>query len=157
MPTNRALLDLTQEVRQLCLPHFNKLGLDHFNYIHRDNNGNATYLCSNHTWLKHYLEKSYPNIGAFENNQTFHQHSYILWNGLDRNDPILIDSKEMLGVEYGITIIKQEEDGFGFYNLGKKSSDPAIINQYVNHIDEYENLILLFQENAKNFLMRRKR
>jgi len=37
-----------------------------------------------------------------------------LWTGLDKNDPILIDSKEILDIEYGITVINPEGDGFGF-------------------------------------------
>lgn len=144
----RALINLSRDVKGLCEPYFKQLGLDHLNYIHRDNHGRLTYLCSNPKWLGHYIKKSYPKIGAFEKNVELSQYNYILWTGLDRNDPILIDSKEMLGVEYGITIIKQETDGYGFYNLGAKSADSAIINKYVNSIDQYENFILDFQEKA---------
>lgn len=149
---SRVLINLSRDVKELCEPYFKRLGLDHFNYIHRDNHSHVTYLCSNQKWLGHYIKKSYPKIGAFEQNTELSQYNYILWNGLDKNDPILIDSKEMLGVEYGITIIKQEEDGFGFYNLGAKSADSSIINRYVNSLDQYENFILSFQEKANTML-----
>lgn len=149
---SRALINLSRDIKELCEPYFKQLGLDHLNYIHRNNHGHVTYLCSNQKWLAHYIKKSYPKIGAFEQNTKLSQYNYILWTGLDRNDPILIDSKEMLDIEYGITIIKQEEDGFGFYNLGTKSSDSSIINSYVNKLDQYENFILSFQEKANTIL-----
>lgn len=153
---SKALINLSRQVKEICSPYFTQLGLDHFNYIHRDNNGNVSYLCSNPAWLEHYLKKSYPKIGAFEQKTELSQYKYILWNGLDRNDPILIDSKNMIGVEYGITIIKAESDGVGFYNLGTKSSNSSIVNAYVNNIDKYENFILEFQENAAAMLVRAK-
>lgn len=154
---SKILLNLTQSIKDICEPYFKALGLDHFNYIHRDNNGKVTYLCNNHKWLQHYLKKPYPKMGAFEQNANFSHYNYILWNGLDRHDPILIDSKEMLDVEYGITLIKHEEDGCGFYNLGTKSSDSSIINKYVNNLDQYENFILEFQEKATTILNTAKR
>jgi DNA-binding CsgD family transcriptional regulator len=154
---SKALINLSIDVKELCGPHFKQLGLDHFNYIHRDYNGRVAYLCSNPKWLNHYLKKSYPQIGAFEKNFELSKYNYILWNGLDRNDPILIDSKEMLGVEFGITLIKQERDGVGFYNLGSKSSDSSVINQYVNNLDSYEKFIMGFQEKATALLHAAKR
>ncbi len=154
---SRVLLNLSRNIQELCVPYFKHLGLDHFNYIHRDHHGHVTYLCSNPKWLNHYLKQSYPKIGAFEQNTEFSKYKYILWNGLDRNDPILIDSKEMLGVEFGITIIKSEQDGFGFYNPGTKSSDSSVINQYVNNLDKYENFILGFQEKASDILLAAKK
>lgn len=154
---SRILLNLSKDIKELCDPYFKRFGLDHFNYIHRDCNGYVTYLCSNPTWLNHYLKQSYPKIGAFEQNTDLSKYNYILWNGLDRNDPILIDSKEMLGVEFGITLIKHEQDGVGFYNLGTKSSDSSIINKYVNNLDKYENFILGFQEKANTILLAAKK
>lgn len=149
---SKVLINLSKNIKELCEPHFKQLGLDHLNYIHRDKHGDVTYLCSNLAWLDHYIKKSYPTIGAFEKNIELTQYNYILWTGLDKNDPILIDSKEMLGVEYGITIIKREEDGFGFYNLGTKSSNASIINKYVNNLNQYENFIFEFQHKAHDVL-----
>lgn len=145
---NKMLLKLSNDTKELCESHLKQLKLDHFNYIHKDHCGKVTYLCNNVNWIKHYLKKSYPQIGAFEQKVELSQQKYILWNGLDHKDPILIDSKEILGVEFGITLIKHEQDGFGFYNLGSKSSDSSIINHYVNNLDKYENFILEFQKKA---------
>lgn len=149
---SKVLINQSRDVKELCEPYFKQLGLDHLNYIHKDNSGDVTYLCSNQKWLSHYIKKSYPEIGAFEQNPQLSQYNYILWTGLDRNDPILIDSKEMLGVEFGITLIKREEDGIGFYNLGTKSTDSSVINRYVNNLDHYENFILEFKEKAESIL-----
>lgn len=149
---SKILLNLSRDVKEICEPYFKQLGLDHLNYIHRDKNGQVTYLCSNQKWLEHYLAKEYPKIGAFEHNSQLSKHKYILWFGLEQNDPILIDSKEMLGMEYGVTLIRQEGDGYGFYNIGAKSTDSSIINEYVNKLDQYDNFIQAFQEKADTIL-----
>ncbi len=149
---NKSILNLSKDIKLLCDPYFKSLDLDHLNYIHRDKNGLVTYLCSNQQWLSHYFKKSYPKIGAFEQNKNLATYKYILWTGLDHNDPILVDSKEMLGVEYGITIIKHEHDGIDFYNIGSKTSDSSIINKYVNNLDQYENFILAFKEKADSII-----
>lgn len=149
---SKQLIHLSKDVNEICEPHFNKLDIDHLNYIHRSNDGKVTYLCSNHQWLEHYLNKSYQSVGAFENNPIFHDYKYILWNGLDKNDPILIDSKEMIGIEHGITIIKHEQDGIGFYNIGRKTTSPAVVNEYINNIAVYENFIRQFQESANQLI-----
>jgi len=146
---SKLLLNLSHDTKELCEPYFKQLGLDHLNYIHRSDNGQLTYLCSSRKWLEHYFKKSYPKIGAFEQNTKLSSYSSVLWNGLDNDDRILIDSKDILGVEYGIAIVKRKQDGFGFYNLGTKSSDPSIINKYINELDSYENFLLIFQEKAR--------
>lgn len=136
----------------MCEPYFKKLGLDHFNYIHRDTQGRVTYLCSNHNWLTHYLKKCYPKIGAFEQNIELSQYNWVLWNGLDADDRIITDSKEITGVKYGIAIVNKEEDGFGFYNIGTVSSNPGIVNKYINEISQYENFITEFQEKCNGLI-----
>ncbi|EKD54676.1 MAG: hypothetical protein ACD_60C00057G0001, partial [uncultured bacterium] len=62
---SKVLVNVSRDIKEICEPHFKRLGLDHLNYIHRDNHGNVTYLCSNQKWLDHYIKKSYPKIGAF--------------------------------------------------------------------------------------------
>lgn len=145
---SKALVSLSKDIKEICEPHFKQLGLDHLNYIHRDSHGNVTYLCSNQKWLDHYIKKSYPKIGAFEKNIELSQYKFALWNGLDSDDRILTDSKEITGVEYGIAIVKQEQDGVSFYNLGAKSADPSIVNKYINEVNQYENFVSAFQEKA---------
>lgn len=154
---SRTLLDLSRHVKEICEPYFTQLGLDHFNYIHRNNNGSITYLCSNPHWLEHYLQKEYPKIGAFEQNETLSDYKFLLWNGLDKDDSILTDSREIIGVEHGIALVQKENDGFGFYNLGTKSSNPSIINKYINSIPQYEKFILAFQEKARTLMREAKK
>jgi DNA-binding CsgD family transcriptional regulator len=47
----------------------------------------------------------------------------------------------MIGIEYGITVIKKENEGWGYYNLGKRTNKQSIINNYINNIENYENFI----------------
>jgi hypothetical protein len=75
---SKKLLNLSQDIKEICRPFFNKFDLDHFNYIYKDVNGMVTYLCSNPEWLNLYLNKSYFKIGAFEQKHDLSTHKYIL-------------------------------------------------------------------------------
>ena len=86
---------------------------------------------------------------TFEKNIELSQYKFALWNGLDSDDRILTDSEEITGVKYGIAIVRQEHDGVGFYNLGAKSSNPSIVNKYINEIGQYENFVSEFQEKTR--------
>src|SRR3990167_6966509 len=98
---SKILVNVSRDIKEICEPHFKRLGLDHLNYIHRDKDGYVTYLCSNQKWLDHYIKKSYPKIGAFEKNIELSQYNYVLWNGLDKDNSILDDSERITGVRYG--------------------------------------------------------
>lgn len=143
-----------KDIFDLCVHFFRdkNLKINHLNYIKKFNDGTIFYLCSNHDWLLHYYKKSYTSIGAFERNSALTNFKYVLWNSLDSDDQILTDSRDMIGIEHGITIVDKLSDGFGFYNFATTRQTHYVNNEYINNIDALNEFIRVFKEKAGSIL-----
>jgi len=141
----------TDEIKKLCQQFFNhkKIPINHLNYIHKFNDGSVFYLCSNHAWIKHYISNQYMTKGAFETNSVLAKNRYVLWDSLDSNDVILKDSRELIHVEHGLTIIHQTKEGTGFFNVGNTDGDITHLNTYLNHLSALNEFVLYFYDNTK--------
>jgi DNA-binding CsgD family transcriptional regulator len=74
---------------------------------------------------------------------------YVLWDSIDDGDIILQDSKNILGVAHGITIIEKLDNGNAFYNFGNTEKKPTEVNNYISHLDILNEFIYFFNEKAK--------
>lgn len=147
-------LKISKDVKDICESFFRdkKVNIDHLNYIQKNNDGSVFYLCSNKDWLKHYYDQKYPKIGAFEQNDIFSRNKYVLWSSLDSGDKILQDSKEIISVEHGITVIKKINNGFSYFNMGKANQNSSVIISYINNLDILNEFTMYFFEKAKPLL-----
>lgn len=102
-------LKINKDVKDICESFFcdKQISINHLNYIQKNNDGSVFYLCSNQDWIKHYYDHKYPSVGAFEQNDNFSKDKYVLWSSLDSGDKILQDSKEIIFVEHGITVVEK--------------------------------------------------
>jgi hypothetical protein len=145
---NHISFNSNNDILQICKNFFfrKKIQINHLNYIQRNDDGTILYLCSNQKWLMHYFKMGYPSIGAFEQNKAFDNLKHVLWGTLDKRDQILIDSKEILNIEHGITIIDKLQTGIGFYNFGAHQDSPLLLNQYLNHLEDLHEFVSYFKE-----------
>ncbi len=124
--TNTAtLLSLHKDVQELCQPFLKELALGIMNMIRVDNQGRSTYLCDNYHWLKNYLGKQHPNIGACENNVTLRSGDYFSWSAFSKDDPIVIDSRQYFNLRHGITLVSKHDKGMDFFNYGVTNNNPS--------------------------------
>jgi len=149
--TNYSLL-ACDEIKKICDRFFKRtnLPIDHLNYIHLYPDKSVFYLCTNFFWINHYLKNKYSYIGAFENQPTLTKNRYVLWDSLDTNDIILKDSRDLIQVDHGITIIHHTEEGTGFFNFGQRYADLSNLNIIINSFPILDKFILYFYENTKN-------
>lgn len=149
-------LNTNMDILQLCNAFFKdkKLKINHLNYIQKNDDGTVFYLCSNHNWLSHYFRNCYSSIGAFEQRPDLSNYKYVLWDNLDSGDKILLDSKEILGIEHGITIIDRIENGYGYYNLGTNLHQPMMVSNYINYLDDLNHFVQYFKDQAASLLLR---
>jgi DNA-binding CsgD family transcriptional regulator len=132
---------LCNELARLTQTFFEDDFIDHVNIIAKNSDGTVSYFCNNQRWIDLYFEKKYPLIGFFENYETPRGLSFLPWESLDPSDPILIDSKEMLNLQHGITFIRSSEETTYYYNLGKKGSDANILGNYLSQRKKLEGFI----------------
>lgn len=147
-------LTSNDDIRKICNGFFSgkKININHINYFHKDKSGSVYYLCSNHDWIKHYIESGYTHIGAFETKQYLSNERYVLWDSLDSDDIILKDSKELINVEHGLTVVQKEKDGISFFNFGNNNGDINNLNQYINNLMHLNEFIPYFLAKAKNII-----
>ena len=151
---NHISLNSNADILKICKRFFlyKNIKIDHLNYIQRNHDGTLFYLCSNHDWLAHYFRMGYPSIGAFEQNQTLESFTCVLWSSLDKEDQILKDSREMLRLEHGITLLDKLPNGIGFYNFASTQYSAMQLNKYVDHLDDLYEFIFYFKETALDLL-----
>lgn len=144
---NHIAFNSNEHIFKLCEYFFKTKGIkiNHCNIIQKNNDGTVSYLCSNRSWLLHYFEKSYPSIGAFEQDSSLSNYKYVFWDSLDIADPILRDSRELISVDHGITIIENFADGVRFYNLGSNKKSPTI-NDYANNLCDLNHFISFLKD-----------
>lgn len=128
-------LQSNTDVLEICRPWFEKYNLNHLNYIRVYQDNSVFYLCNNHGWLERYYQENYPSIGAFEQKPELRKLKSVLWAGLDKDDKILYDTREMFNVCHGITLIEKQKNYWEFYNIGTSNTDPSILNFFINHYD----------------------
>ena len=142
------------DVKRICNSFFKRRNVDinHLNYIHKNNDGTVYYVCSNHGWLKHYFSRGYVQIGAFETRPELSKDRYVLWDSLGSDDPILKDSRELINVEHGITIVQKTNEGCGFFNFGNNNGGILTLNTYVNNLNVLNEFIPHFYKEASHII-----
>ncbi len=145
-------LQLHKEIAALCYPLFKQFNYCIFNFIRLYNNGDAFYLCDNYEWLNYYLNYGYPAIGAFEQNTALRKNEFVLWDALNDKDPIVIYSRELFNIKYGVTLIRQFSGGFDFFNFGKDIYSFSVLNVIMSQITVLNNFIDTFYEKSKSLI-----
>lgn len=153
-PQKHISLSSCQDIKKICEQFFSeqKINISHLNYIRKYDDNTVLYLCSNAHWLSHYYKSAYPTIGAFEQDNALSQQKYVLWSGLNANDKILQDSKNIIQVEHGITLIKKFNHGCEYFNLGNTDANPAVMNEYINNLEVLNKFVFYFHEKASSLI-----
>lgn len=73
-----------------------------------------------------------------------------MWDSLDTDDIILRDSRDLIHVDHGLTVIHHSNQGTGFFNFGQRHGDMTILNTMINSFHILDKFILFFYGNTKN-------
>lgn len=145
---------LHQDVAAISNQFLREFKYNIINLIRVFNDGSVFYLCDNPDWLQHYLTSHYPLIGAFE--QTGHniQKESVLWEVLSETDPILIDSRNMFNIHYGITIIRRHSSYCDYFNFGTAFKEPSELQNILSQRESMEKFIDLFYIKAQKLILK---
>ncbi len=116
------------------------------NMIRVDGEGHATYLCDNYHWLKNYLNKQHPHIGACENNTLLRAGDYFSWSAFSKDDPVVIDSRRYFNLQHGITLVSKHDQGTDFFNYGVTNNDPSERDRLITLLPELLKFQAMFYE-----------
>lgn len=146
-------LTTTQDLLAICEPLY-ALNIKIMNFIRVTHDRKVIYLCDHHDWIKHYLQKGYPQIGAFEHNKILIPDDYILWSSLENDDPIVIDSREIFNIHHGITLTRTHALGQDFFNFGVFEPESAIKDKLQTQVEDLQHFIDIFYEKTHILLPR---
>ena len=152
---HHASLTSYQDMHALCASHLRELNICIVNLIRVSRDGKkVSYLCDNLAWLEHYLAHDYPAIGFFEKNMADTGTAHTLWTAFNDDDPILIDSRAMFNINYGITITRTHHQYTDYFNFGTAINNPSIQQELFAQQDKLDQFINLFYVQAKHLLQK---
>lgn len=146
-------LQFHKEVAAFSYSFLEKFNYCIFNFIRLYSNGNAFYLCDNYEWLNYYLSHGYPAIGAFEQNTSLRSNEFVLWSALDDKDPIVVYSRELFNIKYGITLIRKFKEGFDFFNFGTANNSLSAFNIITSQLNDLNKFIDTFYDRSKSLIL----
>lgn len=151
---NHPSLEFHKDIAQICQNFFQKFNYNILNFIRRYDDGAVIYLCDNRDWLEHYLNNNYPGLGAFEQNSVPITSDYVLWTALSDVDPVVIDSRTIFNIKYGVTLVCKFSGGCDYFNFGTAEDERAVMGKIYNELDELKQFVNLFYEKTKRILHR---
>lgn len=151
---NHFSLTSNTDISQICQPLFQKFDFNIMNFIRLYDDGTVVYLCDNRDWLEHYLQNNYPSLGAFEQNSFSinDKNDYVLWSSLSNDDPVVIDSRTIFNIRYGVTLIFQFSGGCDFFNFGTSENERSVMGKIYNQLEELQQFSKIFYEKSKRVL-----
>ncbi len=141
-----------KDIADICAPLFLNSIYYILNFIRLYDSGNALYLSDNLHWIKYYLTHGYPAIGAFEQNTKFRQQDFVVWDALNESDPIVIYSRELFNIKFGVTLIRRFEGGVDFFNFGTTQNDISVLGKLTHQRQVLDQFIDEFYVKARKIL-----
>jgi len=137
---------MSTDLRSFARSMMSPMGIDHFSYCRNYPGGRVYCMTTDPDFSELYVnEKLYNEVSMAS--IEFYQSGYYLWNisfpGSRVGNAIL----EKLGIEYGLTIIRNNYPNYcEFYHYGKKGNNPFLNHFFINKLNIFEGIACLFNE-----------
>lgn len=138
-------------IKNICSEFFRKMDLHYLLYIRHYPNNDRLWLTTHGEWTKHYFEKGYQYISAFEFQSVQFPAGYYLWQTLPGQD-VFNEARFHFDIDHGITVVHQLADSIEFTHLAARRSDYHITNNYLNNMNLINQFILSFRDQAKDLI-----
>lgn len=150
---NHFSLNSVNDVRIICDPVLNPLGITYFNYIKIYNkDGSRELLTNNAEWIEHFYQHAlYASAGAVDIEHLLPK-GYFLWSELNGDDPVYLRGRDLFNIDNGITFVIKREDVTFLYIFASSRDRYAINNFYLSHIDLLQHFVHYFNDQAHELL-----
>jgi len=150
LPKNHFFLNQAVNINEICNP-LKKFGITIFTYLKKFKDGSHINLSSNGRWVEDYYTLNLYQSSLFEKHPKFYQSGFSLWPCFS-NLEVFIHGRDYFDSHYGITAIKQQDDGCEFYFFSGSAKTPWLIDFYLNNLDILERFIIYFKTKANKIL-----
>ncbi len=142
-----------EDIVTLCQPLF-KLGISSYVYVRTYADGSEFRLGNRSDWLEHYYSQGLYTESIFEKTPQYYQPDAALWSTavshstLISHSKILDSAKNDFNIDHGMTILNKEHDYCEKVFFASVSTNPGVINLYLNDMDLLLNFNRYFKERA---------
>jgi len=138
----------SEDVKDISKPLLDCYGLSYFNYVKIYKNSEHITLTTNPYWLKHFFDKQYHKVVAFEKLSSSLDQSPVIWDLFEEDNAIRHDEREYFQIDHGATLINSTEEYNEFYYFATKPGNYGIMNFYINQSDILRNFVDYFKDQA---------
>ncbi len=142
-----------EDIITLCQPLF-KLGISSYVYVRTYADDSEFRLGNRSDWLEHYYSQGLYKESLFEKTPQYYQPGAVLWSTLLSHSRILDSAKNDFNIDHGLTVLNKEHDYCEKIFFGADSTNPGIVNLYLNDMDLLLNFNRYFKERA-DFLIKK--
>lgn len=136
-----------EDIITLCQPLF-KLGISSYHYVRTYADGSEFRLGTHSDWMEHYYSQGLYKESIFEKTPQYYQPGAVLWSTLLSHSSILDSAKNNFNIDHGMTVLNKEHDYCEKIFFGTISTNPGIVNLYLNNRDLLLNFNSYFKEKA---------
>lgn len=129
-----------------------KYGISFFRYMRYYYSDNSmAYLINNAAWGLHYLQHYSKRVPAMMQANRAQWRKYLLFSSNDHID-IVVDASQNFNFDYGLSIFQHTDQHIDIYSFSTHRYNRSMHNFYFNHLELFENFVLLFNEKASALL-----
>ncbi|MCD6046171.1 MAG: hypothetical protein K0R48_1334 [Gammaproteobacteria bacterium] len=136
-----------EDIITLCQPLF-KLGISSYVYVRTYADGSEFRLGNRSDWMEHYYSQGLYKESIFEKTPQYYQPGAVLWSTLVSHSHVLDSAKNDFNIDHGMTILNKEQDYCEKIFFGSASTNPGVMNLYLNNMDLLLNFNRYFKERA---------
>lgn len=142
-----------EDVRSLCNPILDSIGITYFNYIKIYNKDCSRELLTNNVdWIDHFYKNGlYDSVGTVDVEHLLPK-GYFLWAEMDKKDPIYLQGRDYFNIDNGISFVIKRKDVTYLYIFATGREQHAINNFYASNIDLLKHFIHYFNDKGQGLI-----
>jgi DNA-binding CsgD family transcriptional regulator len=144
------LINLTEEVVQLCAPIKKHFNVTYFNYVRLNNDNSRCLLTDRPDWLVQFYQEKFYNARTTLDIEALKYQQYFSWEML--KDEFTFQEASKHDISNGITLIEPSTDYLDLYWFGTTNENTYATNNFESNIDAFQRFILYFKDKGSKVL-----
>lgn len=143
-------LGSARAIDSICAP-LKEIGIKYFTLLRNYKDGSKINLSNSADWIESYYTRKLYNSSVFENVLDLYSNGFALWEPFKQLEALQY-ARQSIDSDHGITLIDKADEYCDFYFYSTSSTNPQIINFYLNNLDLLQRFALYFRDRAASIL-----